>query len=350
MPDPIAPASAPAETVTASQAAVAADDFSTFREAERAEGKGKPLPPVAVAPEKPAQAAAKPTPAVKPATLAPAAAPPSDARTVPRRQQETNDRIRDAVARATAEKDAEIARLRGAAPAQPATVTTQKAEYERFKAMPDAPQQDKYEDYGDWTIAMSAFVSDKKAEERDQAHATSERERTQRASLEDRVRAHDDTRAAFLERIDTAKAKDPAALSSINPHLQQLRPSIMLQIDPLPGEQYTVGHAVADAVLASEYPVELMIQLSDPTEAARLAGLSFPEFHRAIGRLEAQIAARQAPAAGSPTKPVTSAPAPARTLDARPAAPANPSRSAVERGDFGAFRAAEHAARRAQRA
>src|SRR3989442_13142458 len=117
MDTPIAPAApAPsaepvaAPTQTAVEAAVVSGDFGSFKEAGRAERVNKPLPDV------PLEVPSDP-PTAKAATPAPVA--PAPERTLSKRQQDINDRIREAVERATADKDAEIARLRTSQPAAP---------------------------------------------------------------------------------------------------------------------------------------------------------------------------------------------------------------------------------------
>lgn len=149
--------------------AVANGDQAAFKEVRLAQRAGKPVPQVTPsaesAPAKPVEQAA-PTDASSKLASEPSK---------PKKNAET--RIQELLAR-DRERSDEIARLKAqleqrtaqpdVKPAAPSPAKPTPREFERFKAMPDAPLLKDYNDYEDWFIDMSAFVNRKGFEDYDQ--------------------------------------------------------------------------------------------------------------------------------------------------------------------------------------
>lgn len=294
-----------------------AKDVSAYRTARLAERQGTPL-----APEPPAPAPETPE------TPAPAAeTPETPERQLSKRQQDLNERIREAVARVTAEKDAEIARLRTAAPApptEPAKVTE-----------PPRPKLTDFEaaigsTYSTYAEAVEAYQDARDAwkaaeQTRGEAERTAQREavtRQQRASEMART---------YAERM---KAADPTRLANVDPRINALVPVSLLA----PGAEAQIGNHVAEAVFTSEDPAGLLEHFSTAAEFDRVLALpTAADVYREIGRIEGR---RQAPAAPTP-KPVTTAPPPPTTLGTKTSdAAAKDTDAAVVSGNVAAYRTA----------
>lgn len=333
-PEPVTPPAAPA-SISAIDHAVQEGNVAGFRDARRAEREGKPLPVVAA---KPAVAAADTDDVVLPA---PAAA--VGDRPVSKRQQDVNDKIREAVDRATADLRAELARRPRTEPAAPpAPAPPNEADYKRYLAMPGAPKEADFESIFEHNAAVSLFIADKRFEEREAQRQGTERRQQFVESLEQRDRQ-------FKERMDTAVAADPGFLKNLRPEVIALK----TPDDLGPGETPGPLNDVADFILRSDMPERLMQHFSDhPDELDRFKGLTHQrdvtfEMGRLVGRLTAgQSASASAPPAVP--KPITEAPPPATTLGNRAAATAaTPIDNAVAARDFGAFRAERLAQRTA---
>jgi len=326
-PAPTAPESAPAqpETTAASSAAeqaIVSGDVSAYRAARFAERTGTPLP-AAPASEDDAEPATPETPA-------PDAAPkPEEPRALSKRQQEANERTRQAVEQATADLRAENARLR-AATAPPAP---------RSAPPPAAPARQKptedeigtkYATYADFTEDLA----DWKFEQR-QAAAVAEQQQAEQSRMEDaRTRAHVEAWSKHADRWTAAKQADPERVAKLNPQILSLSP-----LGQLPaGQAPTLGNHVAEAVVMSDDPVSLIEILSDPAVELQLTkayATSVGEFYRAIGRLESRQKA-----APTPPKPVTSASPPPTTLGTKTTEPTDEADAAVANDDVAAYRAA----------
>lgn len=317
------PAPAPA-VVDAATKAVAENDFTAFKTAENArlaKTFKDATPPPLTPPAAPVEAA--PVEAPSPA---PAAA--TEPKPVSKRQQAINDAIRQSVEAATRDKDAEIARLRALVPAPPPTPeapkpTTQK-DFERYKAMANAPKLADYQNYEDWNIDMAAFVSDV----RDFERAAARQEQINRTTAQTEFQKAD---LSYGERIAAAVEKTPDFLE----RTQAFRQGVPL------------GTPIGDAVFHSPVCAELALHFSDqPDDFVRIARLSPPLQLVEMGRLEARfLAATPAPAqtATPEIKHVSSAPAPPVVLGSPSTAPADPALRAVRDGDFSAFKRVENA-------
>lgn len=110
-------------------------------------------------------------------------------------------------------------------------------------------------------------------------------------------------------------------------------------------------NALFEAIQASENGPALAYRLgSDPAVRTRLIGLPPRLAVYELGKLDASLSvAASTPAPPVPVKHTTSAPPPPRLVSQRPAEPADPVRSAIEAGDYRAFKAAEDAKDRARK-
>lgn len=342
MPEIAPPVAAPAvETpsapVTAVDQAVAGHDVAAFRSARAAERTGKPIAPTPAPAADPDDDAADDA---RPPT--PAAAPAAPVRTVSKRQQQIND-----YERRLAEQTAELTRLRAqmtappaaAAPAAPATPATPTIpDHKRFAAMADAPNEDAFETYSEYTAALSLFIADKRYEERDQARTA----RDQQTQHERAIATRDD---AFRSRVDQARAADPTFDTRVTPAITALAP---IEAVVAAGKPVTSLNALATEFLENDLGPQLMVHFSEhPEDLQRFARLQPRQFLLELGKLETLLTPALAPAA-EPPKTVSSAPEPPRTLGSRPADTANPIDSAVASRDVSAFRAARLAERTAR--
>lgn len=358
---PTAPVSTPAPaapetpaTVSATVDAAVKGDFAAFADAHTANRKGAPQAKVAAAPN-PSEPAA-------PVTTEPAqqTQPPP----ISRRQQDANERIRQAVERATADLIAENARLKQQVqPRQAAQPQTQQPapqpetpEWERYAALPGAPNQNDFDDYAKFTAALSLFIADTRYAEREAAGQA----RQTHDELTAAQRARVDT---FTQQLDSARVADPEFVSKLTPEVRALKPFDALA----PGEPSGPANVVAEQVFDSPIAPAVLLHFSQHPEAlARLT--SVPDSIKALpraaqakahiqwivrefGKLEATLDTAAPAAASAPApaaSPVTSAPPPVPALT-RAGSTANPKDTALARGDFAAFQDADRAERIARR-
>lgn len=338
--DPVAaPAAAaqPAEstpvTISATLDAASRGDFSAFDTASTAAQRGKPLPSVEATEPPPAPAA------------------PAE-RTLSKRQEEANNRTRAAVDAATADLRAELDRVKAqlsapparpveqpAAPAAPAAPTV--AEWKRLASLPDAPKLADFESVEEHTAAMSFFI------------ATTIRSEEQATARE---RQTDESRAKFLtergqeygSRLSAAREADPDIVSKIAPAIMAARP--LSGLSDAERSRATFANLVAETGLFSEDPAGLYVHLTaNPADAQRIASLPSQDAAlRALAQLDGRLTAGRAPAApgpesrtaapaaAAPPSTITAAPPPPPTVT-RAGSTADPSKSALARGDFAAF-------------
>jgi len=316
-----------AAPVTATQEAVASGDVAGFRAARRAERAGTPLEPAPADPK----ATTLDTPAD------------ATAKTVSRRQQETNDRIREAVTRATADKDAEIARLRAATQPAPRPAATAKAPEARTRPSEDEIGPGlKYDTYGAFAEDLAEWKVEQFWQAKETERITAENTARETAMAAERNRTFKQHWDSYSEKYQAAQKADPERIARIDPRLLSQVPIGQLKA----GQAPAFGNHLAEAVVSSEDPVALLEILSDQAEIDRLArsfAVSDAELYRAIGRLESR---RPTPAAPE-SKPVTSAPRPPTTLGSKNAEPASATYAAVVGNDVAAFREARRAERAA---
>lgn len=318
------------DPISAVEAAVGIGDVSAFRDAKRAEREGKPLP--AVTPEP----AAEPLPPVE--------------RTLSKRQQEANDRTREAVERATADLRAENDRLRrGQAPPPvapaPVTAAPSQKDYERYLALPDAPKLEDFDDLNKHAAAVAVFIADQRYEEREAARLRTERDTKTQQTEQTRL-------SNFDAKIRAAKEKDPTFLDRTQAIGAQMVPARTIQrhnATAAPADRLSIGplNSLADELLDADAPDVVMAHLADhPEELDRFKAMtSAVEVTRAFAKLEASLVT---PSKTTPLpKTITDAPSPPPTLGGKPAASSDELTNAVATGDVVGYRRARLAQRAA---
>lgn len=381
MPDETAgasPASAPAPdsappipaSVSAERAAAETGDFGAFDRAAIARRQGKPLPEVPHPAPAPAQAAGGGTGAAAETNADPGT------RTVSRRQQAIND-----YERRIAEQEQRIRALEtrprpepspgqpsGQPPPDPTTSPTAQSPAEtakqrvaRYLALPEAPKVEDFDTYPEYTAAQTLFLNDRLQAE--QAEVADQRAHQQQQH--ERLIARDQ---AFRERLTAAKAADPAFVEQLSDEAKNLGGiDYARRSGVTPGPVHIIGELLYDSPQAVPF---LRYISADPQALAQLVALPeaiarmppqwrakahidhlVTEFRRLEGRLayEASLAAAD-PARGdeAPPSTVSAAPPPPPTLT-KAGRSADPGRSALERGDFAAYDAAEMARKTRQR-
>lgn len=329
-----APAATPAPETAASKA-VASGDFSSFRKARAAERAGEPLP----VPTSSASSASEPADTTQAAPTGASSTPASEAGKPQKNGHGGNadTRIKELLA--------ENKRLReqAATPKTPATQTPTRAASSAAQPVndpkpnpqdatkyPDGQYDPKFiEDLGRWSA-------------REERRSADTAEQTKQAETA-RTEASRQRNATFTERFDAAKAADPKFLDALSPEVLALRPFDALQ----PGEVPSARHAIAEEILSSEVGPQLLRHFSEhPEDLARLSAMTPRVLLREFARIEDKVtSAVQKPAAAPAAEvPVVSqAPPPPERLEGKQSTPADPIKSAVASGDFGAFRAAKRA-------
>lgn len=221
---------------------------------------------------------------------------------------------------------------------QPAQKPPTAAEWERYLAHPDAPQEESFTDYRQFVAAMGVFIADRRFEDR-------ERQRSLNADSERRMASTKQTFDTFLERVNKAKATDPDLDDKIDPGLTAIVPASAL----LPNEPLRPANVLLQNVVESEAAPELLVHFSTPAGqqdwSNMLAAPTPAAMLRAFGRIEARFLA-DGPTAKASTpapKPVTSAPEPPTALGRR-SSTADPASAALAKGDYAGYRAAADAA------
>lgn len=348
----IAPAvEVPAAPVTATVDAANRDDFSAFEKADFAKRSGAPLPDVA--PAKPVE------------------------HKISNRQQALNDAAAKAAESATVTLREENARLKAqleqrAAPAptsvKPAPVVptvepTTLAEFVRkpdvskpmlteaefFAKFPDA-------EYGAHARYGSNYDRHMEAVEARQHGDAETVDAAQREQLE-----------GFVKQLRDAEAADPTFRESISPLVgQRLKPFEALQ----PGEQGGPINVIGAQVYASDAVPQMLKFFSTPAGEAELTRITTMPAHlanqppalrgknhiewmiREYGKLEARVQGESpvaAPAEEPAVQRTTTALAPPPPTISKPRSSSDPKKSALARGDFAAFEAADLAERVAKR-
>lgn len=176
-------------------------------------------------------------------------------------------------------------------PAKPPT-----ADWQRYAAMPDAPKLDQYDSLEAFNFAVSAFVADKRADER-------EASRTQQTQQQQAEHDHRESGRLWQERLATARAADPDFNSKVNPDTPMSEP---------------MKHYVS--VTAGDLGPALLLYLSNHLdESQRLSTLHPMLVFRELGKLEAQLQPDAAPRGPAPVVPLVShAKAPIKPLGTSP--------------------------------
>jgi hypothetical protein len=360
-PSPAAPeTSAPASPapVSAERAAADTGDFGAFDRAAVARKQGKPL--ADVAPTASAQANGD------------NGAGEHGERTISRRQQAINDyerriaqqeqRLRDLESR-VARPPASPANghpspeppANGQSNGQPPAPESAKQRAARYLALPDAPKVDDFDTYPEYTAAQSLFLNDKLQAE---AADVASRRQAQQAQHE-RLITRDQT---FRERLTAAKDADPAFVPGLSEEAKNLGGLEHAKRQGVPaGPAHIIGELLYDSPQAVPFlraisadptllaslvtPPAAIQQLPPPVRVKAHIDHLVTEFRRLEGRLayETSLAAADtAPRDDAPPSSVSSAPPPPPTLT-KAGRSADPVRSALDRGDFAAYDAAEMA-------
>jgi len=357
---PVATAAQP-DTISASHAAVAADDPGAYREARRAEKIGKPLDAVPVEAKKadaqPAVAGGEPE---KPLS------------SKERHRLAENERIRAAVEEGVqkrlsdertkweqAHKPAATEPAPRAVSAAPAPAITEPpktyeeaiqrpdvtkplvSEDEFFKAFPDAP----YSAYARYATRYDALNL-----------SQLESRRTEQQAIQSAHKAQID---GFVKQLQDEVKADPEFTSKLSDRVKtQLKPFSALQRDASgrPTEQPGPINVIGEQVYASdkapqmlrhfsEHPEDLDRLVAVPTHLASLPPALRTARHiswqiQEYGKLEASLSAPISAAANvTPTTPqiklVSDAGPPARRLGAKPAEAGDPKTSAIRAGQNG---------------
>lgn len=213
--------------------------------------------------------------------------------------------------------------------AESSTAKPSEAEWKRYMAMADAPKEENFERFGDFTAAAALFITDQRMAE----HQT-------RASADAAVRSREDGLHRMGEsataRIQEFAKANPGFDQKVSPELLAVPAATFMQMNDKPvGPQ----HVLAEEVLKSEHTGPLLLHFSTPEGAqdwARLCRLpNRGDLLRAFGRLEARF---DGASASTPApKTVSSAPTPPVTLGTRTADTADPMDAAIKRKDTAAY-------------
>lgn len=332
-----APASAPVETAapapaaapttqSATQAAISSGNTADYRAARRAERIGKPLDPVAVAP------AAADAPAVAPVAIEPK--PPTRKE---REQQETNERVRAAVERATADLRAENDRLK--TPTPPVASAPPKDTFPTMAEYSQAHPEASLEDY------MDARADHRKARETATAQSATEAEEL---TVAQQVRVE-----TFINRLKETSTADPTFSAKLTPDVKALKPFGALTPGEASGPRNVIAEQIYDSPVApqillhlSQHPEVLKSLETMPAHILALPRAARTNAHiqhivRQFGALESTLASAAVAPASVPVAPktLTDAPATAQVLGSRASAAVDPKLAAVKSGDTRAYRA-----------
>lgn len=222
------------------------------------------------------------------------------------RKKSSTVAVQSAIARQReAEHRAQIAEARLAELAKPASPPAAdvpapgsqvKADWARYKAMPGSPKVADFEDYEDYSIALTTFVTDIRQNERE---LITEHGNQQRAVAE----AHDARSKLWQTRLTEARSKDPNFDTTLDMNTPM----------SLPMQQ-----------LAMESPVgtELLQYFSSHQEdSQRLSTLHPVEAYREMGKLEERLRADTSAGSGSVRVGVSHAKPPIKPLGTSPHTP-----------------------------
>jgi hypothetical protein len=338
-PAPAAPAVEP--TLSPAAEAVTKGDVGAYRRARAAERKSgitaplvsKPAESTPAAPADPASSTEeRSAPASEPGTPAAAAPKPkTEARKTELAGEIDSLLERRRTVRLEVEaEERRLADLRKPAASQPAAAPTTgqppaaapptQAEWERFKAMSDAPKLDQFADYADYQMALAVFVADKRHEERSAAATEASTKASQEAEL-------GKVAESWRSRVDAATKKHPDFVKVALEAPTDIRP----------------GSVIDAFILERETGAEVLYYLqSHKADVARIGALSQLQQVAELLKIEASLAA-------PPPKHVSDAPEPVPTVGARPTEPSDPIAGAIARGDVAGYRRARREQRLAER-
>jgi hypothetical protein len=193
--------------------------------------------------------------------------------------------------------EAKLAQLSQPPPADTGQAdSTRKADWARYKAMPGSPKVADFEDYEDYAIALTTFVTDVRQHERTLLTA---QETQQRAFTEaQEARAH-----IWQTRLLEARSKDPNFDATLDPNTPMSLPMQHLAMESPVGTallQYLSSHQEDSQRLSTLHPVEV---------------------YREMGRLEERLSAAPSSTSGSVRVDVSHAKPPIKPLGTSPHAP-----------------------------
>ena len=195
-------------------------------------------------------------------------------------------------------------------------------------ALPGAPKEDDFASYGEFTAAQALFIADQRWTE----HQTRAREEGQQRQHEQSVqRMADEATSRIQKHVET----HPDFESKVDPRLLSVAPVSLLK----PGAKIGPHNVLAEEIAKSPVTPQLLEHFSTDEgrkDWGRLCALPPTDLLRAFGRLEARMESGSASAA-APTKPMSSAPAPATVLGTRPADTADSIEKAVREKDYPRF-------------
>lgn len=198
--------------------------------------------------------------------------------------------------------EAKLAELSQApAPQAPATTngtpaTGVQADWARYKAMPSAPKVADFEDYEDYSIALTTFVTDVRQHERS---LVAEHNNQQRALQE----AQDARSQLWETRLSEARAKDPNFDATLDPKTPMSLPMQHLAMESPVGTallQYLSSHQEDSQRLSTLHPVDV---------------------YREMGKLEERLSAVSSSGSGPVRVDVSHAKPPIKPLGTSPHTP-----------------------------
>jgi hypothetical protein len=213
---------------------------------------------------------------------------------------------------------------RGSSPPAPT-----KAEWQRYAEHPEAPKEEAFERYGDYTAAMSLFIGKQLFAEHEQAQQARATQQQTAKQLEQKFTTSQERFQAFVE-------KDPGVKDRIRPELLDIVPISLLGKDEPAGPH----NFLAEEVATSEVNGALLEYFSTPEGAmhwGRLMQQSPDAIVREVGRLEGRFLSRDTASPVRPPKTISTAPEPPETLGKRPADPVPDAEAALARGDFASY-------------
>jgi hypothetical protein len=196
--------------------------------------------------------------------------------------------------RRASEAEGRLAAMTAARPDPATPATPPQPDWARYKKMPGAPQVDKFEQYDDYTVALTTFVMDRRSQEQ----ATLAAYDASHAAEQEADRLRD---AGWQTRLQEARASDP----TFDDHLNAETPMSM------PMQHLTMESPVG---------TELLRYLSaHQDESQRLSTLHPVEVYREMGKLEERLGAASEARGSAPV--VSHAKPPIKPLGSSPHTP-----------------------------
>lgn len=160
---------------------------------------------------------------------------------------------------------------------------------ERYMAMPGAPKQGDYADYGEFVADQTLFLEEQRHRERTNNQAA-------RQSTAGAEQMRTKLNSAFNGLIQTAVKSDPAFIENISPEVMDIPTFDVLQRGERPTGWHVVGEEIRRSTLA---PAVMQYFTANPQILQRIATLPPREITRTMAILESRIAAASTgPAAG----------------------------------------------------